>query len=159
MWPNSSRGPRNQPSGASGNPDQLQASLCFLGLAPPDVWIASRHNALVLPLAKEFRVKIVAALVADLRFFNDNRMSPSPRIFADPCHLPAHTPRHATSNPELSMCNFIGDVKLRCRGSDWRQLVTESLIERLKSAGSITAASPLASKALTYPNTKCGDEI
>jgi hypothetical protein len=84
-------------------------------------------------VAKEFRVKIVAALVVDLRLFNDNLVSLSPRIFADPGHLPAHTlPRHATSDSELSVCNFMGDVKLRCRGSDWRQLVTESLIERLK---------------------------
>jgi hypothetical protein len=97
------------------------AALCFLGLAPPEVWIASHHNALVLPMAKEFRVKVAAALVVGLRLFNDNRVSPSPRIFADPGHLSAHTlPRHATSDSELSMCNFIGDVKLRCWGSDWR---------------------------------------
>src|SRR6516164_4231606 len=113
----------------------MSSYLCSttLGLAPQDVWIASRQNALVLLLAKDFRIKIVTALVADLRLFNDNRVSPSPRIFADSGHLPAHTlPRHATSDSELSMCNFIGNVELRCRGSDRRQLVTESLIERLK---------------------------
>jgi hypothetical protein len=45
---------------------------------------------LVLPLAIEFRINIVAAFVVVLRLFNDNRVNPSPRIFANARHLPAH---------------------------------------------------------------------
>ena len=86
-----------------------------MGLAPPEVGIASHYNALVLPLAKEFRVKVAAALVVGLRLFNDNRVSSSPQIFADPGRLPAHAlSRRATSDSELSLCNFIGNVKIRC---------------------------------------------
>src|ERR1700739_1069242 len=84
------------------------AALCFLGLAPPEVWIASHRNALILPLAKEFRVKVAGALVVGRWLFNDHRVGPSPRIFAAPGPLPAHTlPRYATSDSELSVCNFI----------------------------------------------------